>query len=51
MYELVKNEIAQTRLEICKSCEAYSLSVCRKCGCITFAKVKFANSICPMNKW
>jgi hypothetical protein len=49
----VKREIANKRLEICKSCSEYikAITLCNKCKCIMPLKVTLSNSRCPLNKW
>ena len=50
--ELVDDEIAQQRMDICNICEAKnSLNICTACGCFLPAKTKIAKSECPMEKW
>lgn len=46
-------EIAEKRLEICKSCPRFIRLThqCKECGCIMNAKVKLADAACPLNKW
>lgn len=46
-------EIAKKRLEICKACPRFVRFThqCKECGCIMNAKVKLAESTCPLNKW
>jgi hypothetical protein len=50
--ELVDDEIAQSRMDICNACEAKNdLNICTACGCFLPAKTKLAKSECPMEKW
>ena len=44
-------EEQQERLSICKMCEFFSRNRCKQCGCYMNAKVKFASSKCPIQKW
>jgi len=46
-------EIAQYRLEICKSCEWFRqrTETCRKCGCFMKLKTKLEAAKCPIGKW
>lgn len=39
------------RERICLTCEFLRMGICKKCGCVIKAKVKFANSSCPIKKW
>jgi ribosomal protein L32 len=50
---LTSVEIAQKRLEVCKSCEQYDQEnvVCNECGCFLNYKVQFASNDCPLKKW
>lgn len=46
-------EIAEYRLNICKSCEFYRerTNQCKKCGCFMKLKTKLENARCPLGKW
>lgn len=46
-------EIAEARLEVCKSCEFYRerTNQCKKCGCFMKLKTKLENARCPLGKW
>jgi len=46
-------ELQQERLSICKECEYYSKrqNRCKKCGCFLSHKVKFQQTVCPVQKW
>ena len=46
-------EIAQERLDICKSCEYLfkKTNTCKKCGCFMEAKTKLKKAECPIGKW
>ena len=46
-------EIAQARLDICKSCEFLirKTITCKKCGCFMTAKTKLEKATCPIGKW
>ena len=50
---MVSNEVAEERMEICKSCEYYDAEQlrCRHCGCFLEHKVKWALDSCPIEKW
>ena len=43
--------MAQERLAICKGCENWTGSKCRKCGCFTALKVRLPSESCPIGKW
>lgn len=55
----VHEQVAEMRLNICKSCPLYSkhiTGVCgmigvEGCGCIVKDKVKYRGESCPHNKW
>jgi hypothetical protein len=53
MIKTVNEELRQSRLKICKSCENFvtKIKICSKCGCYVPAKVTFAESHCPEMKW
>jgi hypothetical protein len=46
-------EIADKRLNICKSCDHLSREdmVCKKCWCFMPEKTKLLNVVCPLGKW
>jgi len=46
-------ELADKRMEVCKSCEHFVkfTTQCKRCGCITKLKTKLANQHCPLGKW
>jgi Family of unknown function (DUF6171) len=50
---LVSDDVRESRLEICRSCEFFEKvkSRCSKCGCFMEIKTKFANVQCPIDKW
>lgn len=43
----------QERLDICKTCEYYSVRQerCKHCGCWLVHKTKFKAASCPIDKW
>jgi len=47
----VTPEEKKKRMDICNSCEHFTGSRCRKCGCFLQTKAKFKASHCPINKW
>jgi hypothetical protein len=46
-------DIAKSRLEICKTCEFFRprTQTCQKCGCFMAAKSMLQNAKCPVGKW
>ena len=46
-------ELANTRLEICKSCEWFrpKSQTCKKCGCFMRLKTTLEHAKCPIGKW
>jgi hypothetical protein len=46
-------EIAESRLEICRGCEFYRkrTNQCIKCGCFMKLKTTLAKAKCPVGKW
>jgi hypothetical protein len=46
-------ELAASRLEICKGCEWFrqNAETCRKCGCFMKLKTKLEKAACPIGKW
>lgn len=46
-------ELAQYRLEICKTCEFYKPKTnrCAKCGCFMKLKTSLEHATCPIKKW
>jgi hypothetical protein len=48
----VTKEVADSRYEICKTCERFNtLKFCKECGCFMPAKTKLAYVKCPLGKW
>jgi hypothetical protein len=43
--------MALKRLEVCKGCEHWTGSKCKKCGCFTSLKVRLPSEACPIGKW
>ena len=46
-------ELIESRLEICKSCEWFSKTMikCKKCGCFMKLKTTLKGAKCPIGKW
>jgi hypothetical protein len=49
----VEQEVADRRLDICRSCpELVKITQqCKKCGCFMTAKTKYEAAKCPIGKW
>lgn len=41
----------KSRQEACRTCEHFTGSRCRLCGCFTEAKLRMATETCPIAKW
>jgi hypothetical protein len=49
---LADEEVQQTRISICNSCEFLTMTRnCKKCGCFVDAKSRLAGQHCPIRKW
>lgn len=48
---LCTQEEKNSRLNICKTCEYFTGSRCKKCGCFLQTKAKFKAAHCPIRKW
>lgn len=50
---IIAKAIQQERMDLCLTCDEYfaMTKMCRKCGCLIPAKVKFAAAKCPLHKW
>jgi hypothetical protein len=48
-----QDDIIQSRLDICKTCEFYRerTNQCRKCGCFMKLKTRLEHARCPIGKW
>lgn len=44
-------DLRSKRMEVCKSCDRYSMGVCLECGCVMKLKTILLNSTCPLHKW
>lgn len=51
MLKPADSPMALKRLEVCKGCEHWTGSKCRKCGCFTSLKVRLPSEACPIGKW
>jgi hypothetical protein len=50
--KIAKQELAQKRYDICKTCEEFTgVKTCKQCNCFMPVKVKFAQAWCPKTKW
>jgi hypothetical protein len=47
------DELINSRLEICRSCNwfRHSTEQCKKCGCFMKLKTRLVNANCPLGKW
>lgn len=50
---VVSNEVYNTRMSICNTCEFFRKDDkrCSKCGCFMEAKTRFKRTFCPVGKW
>lgn len=48
-----EEDLVNSRLEICRSCEFFRArtETCKKCGCFMKLKTKLHNAKCPIGKW
>lgn len=51
MIGVASPEALYERITACASCENNLLGICKKCGCIIQAKIRIANTSCPINLW
>jgi hypothetical protein len=51
MIDVCSPEALYERINACTSCENNMLGICKKCGCIIQAKIRIANTTCPINLW
>lgn len=49
----VDEQAQKARMSICLTCDKFNslLKTCGECGCYMPAKVKYAQSTCPLRKW
>ena len=47
----VSLEMAQQRWDTCNTCEHFTGTRCKLCGCFMKKKVGLLSSTCPTNKW
>jgi hypothetical protein len=47
------DELAESRLKICQTCEYFKqrFQRCSKCGCFMTMKTQLEHAYCPENKW
>ena len=50
---MVYDDIRNTRLAICYTCDAYikEQKRCSRCGCFVEAKARMSGAKCPIDKW
>lgn len=46
-FSIATDELANSRMNICKKCDLFKENRCSICGCNMAAKVKIASSTCP----
>jgi hypothetical protein len=46
-----EKELAEYRLEICKTCPFFTGSRCKKCGCFMALKTTLKKAKCPIGHW
>ena len=49
--DLVADEVAISRLEICKECEKINQGTCLACGCYVEIRAALQKGKCPYSKW
>lgn len=49
--QYVSSEVAERRMNVCRSCPRLSLGVCRSCGCYMPLKTRMAHAECPEGLW
>lgn len=49
--KFASNKVVELRAELCRTCEVNVANICTACGCVIPAKIKLAESSCPMELW
>jgi hypothetical protein len=49
--QYVDHEVADMRINLCKSCDMFMKGVCKSCGCYMPIKTKMTHASCPLGKW
>lgn len=49
--ELVPDDVAAGRLEVCKTCEKINQGTCLACGCYVEIRAAVKKGRCPYGKW
>lgn len=49
--EKAPDELFQSRLEICRTCERLSSATCQACGCFVEVRAAVKKQKCPYHKW
>lgn len=51
--DISSSDLSAKRIKICEECPERdpTFSVCKQCGCLIPAKVRFSKSSCPLGKW
>lgn len=47
----VSEDIYQSRMSICESCDKLDQAICRGCGCYVELRGVMKRNSCPYNKW
>lgn len=47
----IDEELAEKRMEVCKTCDQYTGGFCSACFCFLKIKTKWVSSKCPLEKW
>lgn len=50
-FKTVTDEIKNSRLDICKSCNKLKNDKCSECGCFVNIKASWDSEKCPLEKW
>lgn len=50
-FRTVSDEVQQSRLAVCATCEHHTGTRCNLCGCFTAAKSWMPHETCPIGKW
>ena len=45
------DELFQSRLELCRTCERLSSATCQACGCFVEVRAAVKKQKCPYHKW
>ncbi|MCK4500469.1 hypothetical protein KAU11_08220, partial [Candidatus Babeliales bacterium] len=48
---VVQSDLHQARLTVCNTCEEFTGSKCKMCGCNMQLKTRLSGQSCPLSKW